>query len=250
MINIAVSDYSQTQFPTVEKAIITHLNQLRDASVPLTLVTIRGIVVALIMQLAPEIFEIKAADGSEFRCSDSFIRQWLRTTLNWSERKSTRADHKLPDHWEDLCEKALFRIIYAIKEEDIPASLYVNTDQTQVIYAQGSSLTWMKRGTKQVSTIGEDEKRAFTAVVSIACSGKMLPLQMVYEGATTKSCPRPTASHYGDCISKGFHFEFSKTDTYWSTHETMESLVNNIVAPYFEKEKVALGLPPSQKAIW
>lgn len=90
MINIAVSDYSQTQFPTVEKAIITHLNQLRDASVPLTLVTIRGIVVALIMQLAPEIFEIKAADGSEFQCSDSFIRQWLHTTLNWSEWKSTR----------------------------------------------------------------------------------------------------------------------------------------------------------------
>lgn len=73
---------------------------------------------------------------------------------------------------------------------------------------------------------------------------------MVYEGATTKSCPRPTASHYGDCISKGFHFEFLKTGTYWSTHETMESLVNDIVAPYFEKEKVALGLPPSQKAIW
>ncbi|KAG1809148.1 uncharacterized protein BJ212DRAFT_1484655 [Suillus subaureus] len=62
-----------TQFPTVEKAIITYLNQLQDASVPLTLATIRGIVFALIMQLAPEIFEIKAANGSEFRCSDSFI---------------------------------------------------------------------------------------------------------------------------------------------------------------------------------
>ncbi|KAG1866767.1 hypothetical protein F4604DRAFT_1682829 [Suillus subluteus] len=55
-----------TQFPTVEKAVITCLNQLRDASVPLILVTIRGIVVALIMQLAPEIFDIKAADSSEF----------------------------------------------------------------------------------------------------------------------------------------------------------------------------------------
>ncbi|KAG1854739.1 hypothetical protein C8R48DRAFT_576937, partial [Suillus tomentosus] len=95
----------------------------------------------------------------------------------------------------------------------------------------------------------EDEKCAFTAVVSIACSGKMLPLQMIYEGATTKSCPCPTASHYNDCISKGFRFEFSETNTYWSTHKTTESLVNNIIAPYFEQEKVALGLPPSQKAI-
>ncbi|KIK73085.1 hypothetical protein PAXRUDRAFT_179301 [Paxillus rubicundulus Ve08.2h10] len=30
----------------------------------------------------------------------------------------------------------------------------------------------------------------------------------------------------------------------------MKSLVNNIIAPYFDTEKDTLGLPPSQKAIW
>jgi hypothetical protein len=144
----------------------------------------------------------------------------------------------------------LAAMAFMIKEEDIPVSLYVNSDQTQIIYTQGSSLTWMKRGAKQVSTIGEDEKRALTAVVSISCSGKLLPLQAVYQGATMKSCPRSMAACYNECISHGFQFECSKTDTYWSTHETMESLVDNIIAPYFEAEKKKLGLPPSQKAIW
>ncbi|KIK74593.1 hypothetical protein PAXRUDRAFT_789527, partial [Paxillus rubicundulus Ve08.2h10] len=139
---------------------------------------------------------------------------------------------------------------YVIKEEDVPASLYVNSDQTQVIYSQGSSLTWMKCGTKQVTTIGEDKKQAFTTVVSVSCSGKLLPLQLIYQGSTTKSCPQSTAPCYDKCISHGFVFEFSKTDTYWSTQETMKLLVNNIIVSYFDAEKDTLGLPPSQNAIW
>ncbi|KAG2054946.1 hypothetical protein BDR06DRAFT_982203 [Suillus hirtellus] len=144
---------------------------------------------------------------------------------------------KLPDNWEVLCKEALFCIAYAIKEEDILASLYVNTDQTQC-------------GTKQVLIISEDKKHVFTAVVSITCSGTMLPLQIIYKGAMMKSCPHLTALHYDNCISEGFCFKFLKTNTYWSTHETMESLVDNIIAPYFEQVKAALGLPPLQKAIW
>ena len=38
-----------------------------------------------------------------------------------------------------------------MKEEDIPATLYVNTDQTQIMYAQGSNLTWTKQRVKQAS---------------------------------------------------------------------------------------------------
>jgi hypothetical protein len=56
----------QAQIPTVEKAIINWLNALRDGSMPLTLVTVRGIVVATLMSMAPEVFEIKAPDGSTF----------------------------------------------------------------------------------------------------------------------------------------------------------------------------------------
>ncbi|KIK73844.1 hypothetical protein PAXRUDRAFT_90205, partial [Paxillus rubicundulus Ve08.2h10] len=164
--------------------------------------------------------------------------------------KATRAARKVPDNWEEVCEKAILRMAYVIKEEDVPASLYVNSDQTQVVYAQGSSLTWTKHGAKQVTTIGEDEKRAFTTVVSVSCSGKLLLLQLIYQGSTTKSCPQSTVPCYDECISHGFLFECSKTDTYWSTQETMKSLVNNIIAPYFDTEKDTLGLPLLQKAIW
>jgi len=223
----------QHGYPDVVKAIREKLEALRDASAPITLVTVRGIFIATIMKLAPEIFDIEYKDGSKFQCSESFIRKWLRDTLSWSVRRPTRAGHKLPDDADLLCKKALFRIAYCIKEEEIP----------------GSGMTWTKSGTKQVSVVGDDEKRAVTIVVSIANGGKLLPFQIIFKGATDRSCPHPSAKNYNDCKKAGMRFEPSHTDTYWSTLETMQLLVKNIIAPYFNEQKAKLGLPASQKCI-
>jgi hypothetical protein len=70
--------------------------------------------------------------------------------------------------------------VYTIKEEDIPSVLYINSDQTQVVYVQGSQLTWAKTEAKQISTVGNDEKHAFTIMVSISNDGTLLPLQATY----------------------------------------------------------------------
>jgi hypothetical protein len=86
-----------------------------------------------------------------------------------------RVAQKLPDDWECLCEKSFLNIAYGIKEEDIPSQLLVNMDQTQIVYAQGSKLTWVKAGGRQVTIIGEDEKCAFTVVVSVLNSRELLP---------------------------------------------------------------------------
>ncbi|KAH7908915.1 hypothetical protein BJ138DRAFT_993012, partial [Hygrophoropsis aurantiaca] len=170
--------------------------------------------------------------------------------INWSERRATKAAQKTPVDWEDKCEHAFLRIAYSIREEDIPAGLYVNTDQTQVILAQGSNLTWAKTGAKQVSVIGSDEKRAITVVVSVACDGTLLPFQAIYQGSTDRSCPKTSASNYKEAIDAGFRLDYSDTKTYWSTLRTMELLVNHVIKPYFETVKIKLGLPPSQRSIW
>lgn len=226
------------------------LERLRDAAAPITLVTVRGIAVATILKMAPEIFDKHAKDGTSFRCSDSYLRQWLHGTLLWSERRATRAAQKLPDDWEYLCERAFLRIAHGIKEEDIPAPLLVNTDQTQVVYAPGSKLTWAKTGSRQVTVIGEDEKRAFTVLVSVSNSGELLPFQAIYQGYSSRSCPTESAPDYDAANAAGFRFEYSKTKTYWSTHETMHSFVEEILVPYLSAQKVKLGLPESQKSIW
>ncbi len=163
--------------------------------------------------------------------------------MQWSLRRSTRAAQKTPVDWQEQCTKTHICLAYVVKEEDVPAELIVNSDQTQLVYAQGTKVTWKKSGSKQVSVIGEDEKCAITLLVSIACSGTLFPLQSISQGHTMWVCPKPTALNYDKCQAAAFPFEFSRTQTYWSTFHTMCLFVQHIFAPYFEAQKLWLNLP-------
>jgi hypothetical protein len=140
---------------------------------------------ATIIQMNPEILETIFKDGSTFRASDSFVRGWLHKALEWSYRKATRAAHKLPENWEDQCERSFLCKAYIIKEHDIPAELFIDSDQIQLVYAPGDKMTWAETGAKQVSLTNTDEKRAFTVMVSVASDGTLLPFQAIYQGKTT-----------------------------------------------------------------
>ncbi|EEB96328.1 hypothetical protein MPER_04553 [Moniliophthora perniciosa FA553] len=171
--------------------------------------------------------------------------------MSWSERKATKAAQKLPDNWEDVCEKAFLRRAQEIKEDDIPIQLVVNSDQTFVIYNPGSQLTWAPRGARQVSLINADKKRGFTALLSISAAGYVLPIQCVFGGKTSRVCPSAKAPCYASAIQAGFRFVASgKPDNHWSNQETMQDFVDNILAPYFDKQKDQLELPSSQKSLW
>ncbi len=213
---------AQAKYPEVSDKIAERLEAVRSAKAPLSLVTIRGIFLATLLKEAPEVLEkVVKKDGTKFHCSDSYLRKWLHDRMKWSERCATREAHKLPENWEDLCEKAFLRLAYTIKEYDIPEELIVNTDQTQLVYAPGSKLTWTKSGSKQVSIIGLNEKRALTLVVSVACGGELLPMQLIYAGKTKAVTPSEFAANYIESKYAGFRWEHSKTKTYWSTIETM-----------------------------
>lgn len=164
------------------------LEALRKSGVALSLLTIRGIMVAFIEHDAPHLFKQTFADGSHFRCSESFVRKYLHT-LGWSERCLTRAAQKLPADYEQILSDSYLRQACIIRDHGIPAALRVNTDQTQTHYQMGGKRTWNKKGKKQVATMGLDEKRAFTLVPSISASGELLPMQTIFHGKTSQSCP-------------------------------------------------------------
>jgi hypothetical protein len=249
LFDILTHDF-QSAHPEIVEAIKQRLTFLRRNGATVNLITARAIIAATIIQMDPSIFDKKFRDGSTFRVSDSFVHKFLHAQLSWSLRKATQAAQKCPKDWEDQCERSFFRKAYKIKEEDIPAVLYVNSDQTQIIYAPGNRMTWTETGSKQVAVIGVDEKRAFTLMVSVAADGTVLPFQAIYQNKTKLSLPAATSPSYDDVIKAGFKFEFSGTKTYWSNQDTMRSFVNDILAPYFEQRKVELSLPPSQRSLW
>ncbi|KAF8193422.1 hypothetical protein BJ912DRAFT_241100 [Pholiota molesta] len=239
-----------SRYPAVCEAIKARLLSLREAGAPLTVITMRGIMLAVITVMEPSILDLPYRDGSTFKASDQFVRRWVKENLNWVERKATRAAQKVPADWEDKCEKSFLRKAYSIKEYDIPSPLYVNSDQTQVVYAPGDKMTYAECGAKQVSLVGGEEKRAFTVMVSVSNDGFLLPFQAIYEGKTNASCPSKDSPHYEDVIRAGMLLEFSGTATYWSNMQTMKNFVKKILDPYFNRIRASLNLPSTQKALW
>jgi hypothetical protein len=223
---------------------------MREAGAAMSVLTVRGVMLATIMSRAPEILDMPYRDGSTFRASDKFVRKWMKGQLNWSERKATRAAQKIPENWEDQCERSFLRKAYSIKEYDIPSALYVNSDQTQVVYAPGDKMTYAPIGAKQVSLVGGDEKRAFTVMVSVANDGTLLPFQAIYTGLSVASRPSKIAAYYDEVMNAGMLLEHSGTGTYWSNMAMMQSFVDNILSPYFVSKRNVLNLPPTQKALW
>ncbi|KAJ7033852.1 hypothetical protein C8F04DRAFT_896586, partial [Mycena alexandri] len=84
--------------PEIVKEIIAQITDLRAAGAPLSLATVRCIIIATISDEAPELFDRTFKDGSKFRVSDSFCKKFLDKTLAWSMRKGTKAAQKLPEN--------------------------------------------------------------------------------------------------------------------------------------------------------
>jgi hypothetical protein len=228
---------------------MTQLADIRGTGAPISLATVRCVIIALIQTKAPEIFLQEFKDGSKFQVSDSFCRKFLHKTLAWSMQKGTKAAQKLPVNAEEQCENAFLRRAWLIKEHSIPAEFVINADQTGVVYLPGSRMTWAPIGSKQVSMIGNEEKRAFTTLLAINAAVGRLPIQCVYEGRTNKSTPKKSAPYRKDCDDANFHFIFSGTGNHWSNQKTMREWVELVVIPYLERERERLGLHPNQKAL-
>ena len=106
----------------------------------------------------------------------------------------------------------LLDIKVVVQLEEIPDSLIINWDQTGVSYVPVSEWTMSKEGLKRVEVVGLKDKRQITAVFGGSMSGDFLPVQLVYQGKTTKSPPTVD-------FPKQWHMTF--TEDHWSNESTM-----------------------------
>jgi hypothetical protein len=206
----------------VVQMIVDNLRKLCLAGIHLDVPRCRGIMIAHLHHACPEVFEKTAHDGSKFRCSESWVHNFLHNKLNWSMCVPTRAAQKLPANVDDVCHEQFLQLALTLRDGVIfHPSFLVNIDQTNVIYQATGDHTYEEKGSKQVSAVGEEEKRAFTLVVGISASGDLLPFQAIYGGKTSRSLPSRYATKREEAEALGFKLEFSGTDTYWSTFELM-----------------------------
>jgi len=157
----------------------------------------------------------------------TYVSQFLESVMDWSIRKGTRAAAHIPENAVELCERSLFRIVYLVKEYDIPSGLIINMDQTGMILLAANNQTFEKKGSRQVAIVGKDEKRAYTLCVATTADGNILPFQQVWSGKTRLSLPSDMAVGMEHAKEYGFDFAFAdskKSGSHYSTLKTMKEV--------------------------
>ena len=112
-------------------------------------------------------------------------------SLNWGKRKGTTGIIE-PSKQFLFEEKLIFlkKISGAIFYHDIPKELIVNLDQAPLSYVSPGKYTFDIKDVRTVPIKGIDDKRQITATFSILMSREFLPIQVIYEGKTTRCLPK------------------------------------------------------------
>jgi hypothetical protein len=127
--------------------------------------------------------------------------------------------------------------------------LRVNADQTQVLVQDNHSSIFDEKGKKQVFVTGKMEKCAWTCGVGVLDSCKLLPFQIIVQGATKNVHPLSTAPRTSRARQMGIEWNHTRK-MYWSDQTTMHHYVTQFIVPYFECKKRKLGYSPKQVCIF
>lgn len=223
----------------LEEKLVSQLLLLRDNGTKIGIREIRILMRALAAKLGTK------ESTLQILCKKHNISRWARShpRLQWRFRVGTQTAGKLPENWVDQGTDFVHRIAALVKQYKISQHLVINYDQTGLHLVPNSKRTYEKKGLEDVKILGEGDKRQITAVMGSCLDGALLPLQLIYEGKTTKCEVSTTA----ESIQHGFLI--SHSENHWSTQETMEQYFELVIQPFIAKQIATFDLKSNSRAI-
>jgi len=141
--------------------------------------------------------------------------------MNYVKRKATTKARFSVSNFEAVKTRFLLDIKGVKMMEEILDELVITWDQTGIKYVPVSRWTTAEKGSKRVELEGVNDKRQITAVFAGSLIGDFLPVQLVYEGTTSK------------CHPSGVDFPadwfISATPNHWFNEETMLLYITKII---------------------
>lgn len=181
---------------------------------------------------------ILTVNGGDFKASKSWAYDWLKRN-GFTIRQCTGSKvHQEAD--EAISTKFLYRVTLAVIKYAVQKSLVVNMDETGLQILPVMRKTFHKKGALSVILKYSNDKRQITAVMSGTASGDLLPVQLIFQGKTSRVHPSKEAPT--DCLY--FH-----TPNHWSNEQSMIEYIHNIIVPYRKKVIEEEGLSDEQKII-
>ena len=143
-------------------------------------------------------------------------------------------------NFEELKTQFLIDFKAVVTLEDVPEDMIVNWDRTAIKCIPLFNWTMAQEGSNWVKVVGIEGKRQITATFAVSLSSSFLPVQMVYDGKTSK-CHPPIN------FPKGWHA--THTPTHWCNEDTMVEYIITIIVPCMNEERRYLGLDPKHSGL-
>ena len=129
----------------------------------------------------------------EFGGHITLSRHWayhLLNRMNFVRRKATTSKSKYkPADFAEVKQRFLSDVVSIVTMEEIPPELVLNWDQTGIHLVPVSPWTMDQAGSKRVEINGISSKQQITAVFCGSLTGDFLPVQLIYQGKTSRCHP-------------------------------------------------------------
>ena len=159
--------------------------------------------------------------------------KYLLSRMGFVERKATTKAKVDVKEFEEIKKLFLLDAKNVVQMDEICEDMIVNWDQTGVNYVPISSWTMEEEGSKRIELIGKDDKRQITVLFAGSLSGELLPIQIIYQGKSSKCLPKFN-------FPNRWHVTY--TPNHWANKSTMEDCIKIIIIPYFEQTRLRLNL--------
>ena len=164
----------------------------------------------------------------------------LLTRMGMVKRKVSSKAKPDVERFDIVKEAFLLDIKNVVSLDEIPPELIINWDQTAIQYVPVGSWTMESEGAKKVEIAGKDDKRQITAVLAGSMAGDLLPVQLVYQGKTSRCLPKVN-------FPEDWHITYSAS--HWSNELTMKDYIQKIILPYTERKRRDLKLADNHPAL-
>ena len=180
-----------------------------------------------------------AANGGGIHLTKDWAK-YLFKRMGLVKRKGNTKAKVEVEQFDEM--KRLFHqdIRSAVVMDEVPPELIINWDQTGLSYVPVSQWIMEEEGAKRVEIDGKDDKRQITAVFGCSLIGDFLPLQLIYQGKTTKCLPQ---------VQFPLDWSIVYTVNHWSNEETMEVYITKVIIPYLSETKRKLKIPVDHPAL-
>ena len=172
-----------------------------------------------------------AQNGGHISLSKDWAKGLMKRMGLVKRRASTKAKDSIAN-FEEVRSQFLFDIKTVVEMDEIPIELICNWDQTGD-YVPVSAWTMEKEGAKRVEIVGADDKRQITAVFTVSMAGDFLPVQLIYQGKTSKCLPPYV-------FPLDWHVTYSAN--HWSNDTTMQGYVDKILLHVLRRKEKSSNL--------